>query len=81
MARKYLARKKTVSARKKSIDVADVALSKIDNHEKICRILQKQTQSAIDQLCKKMERMEIVQWSSAVALISGMFWLIMKLLP
>ena len=56
------------------------ALQRIDSHEKLCRIMQKQTQNSIDGLQNQINRIERILLISAGALFSGMAGIILVLL-
>ena len=56
------------------------AIQRIDSHEKLCRIMQKQTQNAIDGLQGQINRIERILLVSAGALFSGMAGIILVLL-
>ena len=56
------------------------AIQRIDSHEKLCRIMQKQTQNAIDGLQSQINRIERILLVSAGALFSGMAGIILVLL-
>ena len=56
------------------------AIHRIDSHEKLCRIMQKQTQNAIDGLQGQINRIERILLVSAGALFSGMAGIILVLL-
>jgi hypothetical protein len=56
------------------------AIQRIDSHEKLCRIMQKQTQNAIDGLQGQINRIERILLLSAGALFSGMAGIILTLL-
>ena len=56
------------------------AIQRIDSHEKLCRIMQKQTQNAIDGLQGQINRIERILLLSAGALFSGMAGIILVLL-
>jgi len=56
------------------------AIQRIDSHEKLCRIMQKQTQTAIDGLQGQINRIERILLVSAGALFSGMAGIILVLL-
>ena len=58
----------------------DIALQKIDSHEKLCRIMQKQTQQSINDLQSQINRIERILLVSAGALMSGMAGVIFVLL-
>ena len=55
------------------------ALQKIESHEKLCRIMQKQTHDKILKLEQQINRVESILLVSVVALISGMAYLIFTL--
>ena len=48
------------------------ALQKIESHEKLCRIMQKQTHDKINNLEKAVSRIEKIMLTSAGVLITGM---------
>ena len=50
----------------------DNALQKIESHEKLCRIMQKQTQDDIKSLRTDIARIEKIMLTSAGVLITGM---------
>ena len=56
------------------------AIQRIDSHEKLCRIMQKQTQNSIDGLQNQINRIERILLISAGALFSGMAGIILVLL-
>jgi len=56
------------------------AIQRIDSHEKLCRIMQKQTQNSIDGLQNQINRIERILLVSAGALFSGMAGIILVLL-
>ena len=56
------------------------AIQRIDSHEKLCCIMQKQTQNAIDGLQGQINRIERILLVSAGALFSGMAGIILVLL-
>ena len=56
------------------------AIQRIDSHEKLCRIMQKQTQNSIDGLQSQINRIERILLVSAGALFSGMAGIIIVLL-
>ena len=58
----------------------DIALQKIESHEKLCRIMQKQTQQSINDLQNQINRIERILLISAGALFSGMAGIILVLL-
>jgi len=55
-------------------------IQRIDSHEKLCRIMQKQTQNSIDGLQSQINRIERILLVSAGALFSGMAGIILVLL-
>lgn len=56
------------------------AHQRIDDHEKLCRIMQEETNKKIEQNGKKIERLEKVVMSSTAMLIVGMGTIIYNLL-
>ena len=58
----------------------DNALQRIDSHEKLCRIMQKQTHDKIRDLQNHITRIQIILLVSAGALITGMGSVIIMLL-
>ena len=58
----------------------DNALQRIDSHEKLCRIMQKQTHDKILKLERKINRVESILLVSVGALISGMAYVIFALI-
>ena len=59
---------------------ANMAHYRMDQLVKLCRIMQKQTQEMINRLLARINRLEIVVWGSTIALIGGMFTIILKLI-
>jgi hypothetical protein len=57
----------------------DSALQKIESHEKLCRIMQKQTHEKISSLKKQIDRIESILLVSVGALVSGMAYVILTL--
>mgnify|MGYP003660852388 FL=1 len=55
------------------------ALQKIESHEKLCRIMQKQTHDKIQNIEAQLRRLERILLVSAGALISGMASMIFML--
>ena len=55
------------------------ALQKIESHEKLCRIMQKQTHDKILKLEQQINRIESILLLSVGALISGMAFVIFTL--
>jgi len=58
----------------------DNALQRIDSHEKLCRIMQKQTHDKIHKLESQITRVERILLVSMGAVISGMGGVILILL-
>ena len=58
----------------------DNALQRIDSHEKLCRIMQKQTHDKILKLERQINRVESILLVSVGALISGMAYVIFALI-
>ena len=58
----------------------DNAIQRIDSHEKLCRIMQKQTHDKILKLEKQINRVESILLVSVGALISGMAYVIFALI-
>ena len=56
------------------------ALQKIESHEKLCRIMQKQTHDKILKLETQINRIESILLMSVGALISGMGFVIFTLM-
>ena len=56
------------------------ALQKIESHEKLCRIMQKQTHAKMEDLQDHVTRIERILLVSAGALITGMGSVIIMLL-
>ena len=50
----------------------DTALQKIESHEKLCRIMQKQTHEKIEKLETSIDRIERILIGCAGALLMGM---------
>ena len=59
--------------------MAKNALQKIEDHEKLCRIMQKQTHDKILKLEQQINRVESILLVSVGALISGMAYVIFTL--
>ena len=55
------------------------ALQKIESHEKLCRIMQKQTHDKIHKLEHQINRVESILLVSTGALISGMAYVVFAL--
>ena len=56
------------------------ALQKIEDHEKLCRIMQKQTHDKIHSIETQIHRIESILLVSVGALISGMGYVIFTLI-
>ena len=50
----------------------NIALEKIESHEKLCRIMQKQTHEKIEKLKTSIDRIERILIGCAGALLMGM---------
>ena len=57
----------------------DNALQKIESHEKLCRIMQKQTHDKILKLEKQINRVESILLVSVGTLITGMAYVIINI--
>ena len=60
--------------------VKNNALQKIESHEKLCRIMQKQTHDKILKLETQINRIESILLVSVGALITGMSYVIFTLI-
>ena len=58
----------------------DNALQKIESHEKLCRIMQKQTHDKIAKLEQQINRIESILLVSVGTLVAGMASLIVMLI-
>ena len=58
----------------------DTALQRIDSHEKLCRIMQKQTHDKIHKIENQINRIESILLVSVGALITGMSYVIFTVL-
>ena len=56
------------------------AIQRIDSHEKLCRIMQKQTHDKIHKIEHQINRIESILLVSVGALITGMAYVIFTLL-
>ena len=56
------------------------ALQKIESHEKLCRIMQKQTHDKINKIEHQINRVESILLVSVGALITGMAYVIFTLI-
>ena len=59
--------------------MAKNALQKIESHEKLCRIMQKQTHQKIHSIETQIQRIESILLITTGALISGMIYVIFSL--
>jgi len=55
------------------------ALQKIESHEKLCKIMQKQTHEKMTKLEKQINRIESILLVSVGALITGMAYVIINI--
>ena len=60
--------------------MSKTALQKIESHEKLCRIMQKQTHDKINDLQSQINRIEKIMLISVGALISSIAYVIMLLI-
>ena len=58
----------------------NIALTKIESHEKLCRIMQKQTHEKIKSIERQIDRIEMILLTSVGALIIGMASMIYMLI-
>ena len=58
----------------------DEALHKIKSHEKLCRIMQKQTHDKIHSIETQIQRIESILLITSGALISGLVYVIFTLI-
>ena len=58
----------------------DTALEKIESHEKLCRIMQKQTHEKINKIETQIDRIERILIGCAAALLMGMGGMITALI-
>jgi|TARA_R100001163_G_C5065094_1_gene202902 hypothetical protein len=56
----------------RKLNNADTAHLRIDNHEKLCRIMQKETHDKIDTLANQIARLEKILIGAAGLIISGL---------
>ena len=56
------------------------ALTRIDEHEKLCRIMQRETFKKIDELSERIQRLEKIIMVSAGVIITSMGGIIISLL-
>ena len=57
----------------------DNAIQRIESHEKLCRIMQKQTHDKMAKLEKQINRIESILLVSVGALITGMAYVIINI--
>lgn len=70
-----------INKRKRSTyNKTDVAIVRIDNHEKLCRIMQKEMHAKIDNICFRIKRLEYILITSAGGIIVGLSSLVIMLL-
>ena len=58
----------------------DNALQRIESHEKLCRIMQKQTHDKIHSIEAQIQRIESILLITSSALISGLIYVIFQLI-
>ena len=58
----------------------DEALQKIESHEQLCRIMQKQTHDKIHPIETQIQRIESILLITSGALISGLIYVIFQLI-
>ena len=58
----------------------DEALQKIESHEKLCRIMQKQTHDKIHSIETQIQRIESILLITSGTLISGLIYVIFQLI-
>ena len=58
----------------------DEALQKIESHEKLCRIMQRQTHDKIHSIETQIQRIESILLITSGALISGLIYVIITLI-
>lgn len=68
------------SVRKRTALTSSMAHHRIDEHEKLCRIMQKQTNDQINDIKNRVIRLEKLVITSGGALITGMAYVIFKLI-
>jgi hypothetical protein len=73
-----------IKKRKRSLNgtynKADLANIRIENHEKLCRIMQKEMHNKIDNICFRIKRLEYILITSAGGIIVGLASLVIMLL-
>jgi|TARA_X000000950_G_C13309472_1_gene415962 hypothetical protein len=60
--------------------MSKTALEKIESHEKLCRIMQKQTHDRIHKIELSILRIERILIACAGGLLAGMAWIIFELI-
>ena len=60
--------------------MSKTALEKIESHEKLCRIMQKQTHDRIHKIELSISRIERILIACAGGLLAGMAWIIFELI-
>ena len=58
----------------------DDAIQRIESHEKLCRIMQKQTHDRILRIEQSISRIERILIGCAGGLLAGMAWIIFQLI-
>ena len=53
-----------------------IAHTRLDNHEKLCRIMQRQTHDRIKELSRQIERLEKILFNVAGLIIIGLLTLV-----
>jgi len=66
--------------RRRTYNKADLANIRIENHEKLCRIMQKEMHNKIDNICFRIKRLEYILITSAGGIIVGLASLVIMLL-
>lgn len=66
--------------KKSLLKTSTLAHTRIDEHEKLCRIMQQQTNNQINDIKNRVIRLEKLVITSGGALISGMAYVIFKLI-
>jgi hypothetical protein len=59
--------------------IAKTALQKIESHEKLCRIMQKQTHDRMEKIEQSVHRIEKILIVCAGGLLTGMAYIIFEL--
>tara|TARA_R100001509_G_scaffold28741_1_gene15195 strand:+ start:1453 stop:1665 length:213 start_codon:yes stop_codon:yes gene_type:complete len=58
--------------KKRKLNNADTAHIRLDNHEKLCRIMQKETHDKIEGLANQIARLEKILIGAAGLIITGL---------